>query len=78
MTLFQIALKTYGEANARLRGIEMVNVYGKSAEERLELDRQYGEAIHDAVMAKYALDALQVTGPAPSHDATSEHAAEHK
>lgn len=56
--LYEITLKAYGDANLRLKCIEMVNTYGKTAEERLELDRQYGEAIHDAVRAKAALDAL--------------------
>ncbi len=57
-TLFEIALKAYGDANTRLTAIGMVNTYGKTPAERLELDRQYGEAISEAVRAKAALDAL--------------------
>lgn len=63
MTVFEIALKAYGQANERVKALGMVNTYGKTPEERLELDREYGQAITDAVRAKAALDALQGTGP---------------
>ncbi len=63
MTLFQIALKAYGDANRRVEMLGMTNTYGKSAEERMKLDAAYGEAIHDSVRAKAALDALQGAGP---------------
>ncbi|HZR02824.1 MAG TPA: hypothetical protein VFA81_06615 [Burkholderiales bacterium] len=58
MTLFEITLKAYGQANLRVQSLGMLNTYGLTAEQRLELDRQYAEAIHDAVVAKAALDAL--------------------
>ena len=55
----EILVKAFNDACERFNRLGMGNVYGKSAEERLEIDRQYNAAAGDIATARAALDAFR-------------------